>query len=467
MRGWCSCLLCPLMLIGFVMGCADDPSPVHDSPPYAFVSPDLTEVDPEVADLLGDMIEAAEQDASGDTWGVLAMALDVNGFADAAHQGYEIAQHLSPADPRWPYYQALLTAHRGDLVTALQQLRRSIDIEPDYGPAWLWRGSWQQDLGMDEPAITSFRRAAQLGVGDVATLAEAGALLAQGRAESALDLLAALREDGRVVRYRLRALRQLGRREEATSLLAGFKHPEPGPLSWPDERTRAKQVYEVSNGARLSQARRLLDGGDPDAALALLKSLAKKNPDHQGLLSAEIEALRQLGRRSDMAARLDRAVGLYPEYYGFHLSLAEYALEKGDRASAAQHLMSTIRLNDQIPWAHAQMGLFFVEENRLPQASAAFRAALDLEPDNPQINYYMGMIHANQQNWAEAIRRFDAAVANAPELTVAWIALARSLWSSGDRDRARHALNHAEQLGTHPNETQAVRVSMETQASTR
>ena len=178
-------------------------------------------------------------------------------------------------------------------------------------------------------------------------------------------------------------------------------------------------------------------------------------------MSAQIEALRQLGLRAEMAAQLERAVGLYPEYYGFHLSLAEYALEEGDRTAAAQYLISTIGLNDQIPWAHAQIGLLFVEENRLVQASSAFMAALALEPDNPQVNYYQGMIHANQQNWGEAVRRFDVAVNSAPEFTVAWIALARSLWAVGEYDRARVVLNEAESLGTHSNEVTMARESMQ------
>ena len=100
MRGWCRGLLCPLLLIGFVTGCTDDPDSEQSTVPHGFVSPDLTAVDPEVVDLLSQMIKATERDSTGDTWGALAMALDVNGFADGAHQGYEIAQRLSPGDPQ-------------------------------------------------------------------------------------------------------------------------------------------------------------------------------------------------------------------------------------------------------------------------------------------------------------------------------------------------------------------------------
>ncbi|MEM7364145.1 MAG: tetratricopeptide repeat protein [Pseudomonadota bacterium] len=457
-RRQCGLSFC--LFFGLIVGCAEESTkPQVGLPEKTY--PDLADVDPGVTALLTEMIDTAEQTGSGEAWGTLAMAFEVNGFADAAHHSYVTAQRLMPDDPRWPYYRALLTAHRGDLRSALSQLATSIDIASDYGPAWMWRGTWQLDLGMTEEARDSFRTASQLNMGDVAKLGEAGALLTLGKAQAAFELLSRLPEDARVLRYKVRALRQLGRREEATSLLDLSVVGESGPLSWPDERTTAKKAYEVSSGARLSEARRLLAAGDPEAARALLDQLAARDPDHQGLLSAQIEALRQLGHRAEMAAQLERAVGLYPEYYGFHLSLAEYALEEGDRASAAQYLISTIRRNDQIPWAHAQIGLLFVEENRLVQASSAFMAALALEPDNPQVNYYQGMIHANQQNWGEAVRRFDVAVNSAPEFTVAWIALARSLWAIGEHDRARIVLSEADRLGTHPNEVSMARESMQ------
>ncbi|MAN21536.1 MAG: hypothetical protein CL985_00160 [Euryarchaeota archaeon] len=454
------CGLSSCLLLGLIAGCGEG-STKQQIGLQEKIYPDLAGVDPGVTVLLTEMIETAEETSSGEARGALGMAFEVNGFADAAHHSYLTAQRLMPDDPRWPYYRALLTAHRGDLQSALSQLEKSIDIAADYGPAWMWRGTWQLDLGMTEEARNSFRTASQLGMGKVAKLGEAGTLLALDEAQEAFELLSRLREDARVVRYKVRALRQLDRHEEASSLLDLSVAGKSGPLSWPDERTMAKKAYEVSNGARLSEARQLLAAGDPGSARVLLDQLAARDPDHQGLLSAQIEALRQLGLRGEMAAQLERAVGLYPEYYGFHLSLAEYALEEGDRAAAAQYLISTIGLNDQIPWAHAQIGLLFVEENRLAEASSAFMAALALEPNNPQVNYYQGMIHANQQNWGEAVRRFDVAVKSAPEFTVAWIALARSLWAVGEYDRARVALNEAENLGTHYNEVTMARESMQ------
>lgn len=450
-----------LCLVCLFAACSEDRRSAQVVPPE-LVTPDLSDVDADVANLLRRMLAAAEKENSADAWGELAMALEVNGFAEAAIQGYQLAQALAPTDGRWPYYLALLTAHRGDLETALRHLETSIERSPGYAPAWLWRASWQMDLGMADAAALSYQKASELGVGDVARIGEAAARLELAQANEVLELLASVADDARVVRYRIRALRQLGRDQAASALLAQVDKypPATGPLTWPDDRTMPKKAYEVSGGARLAEARRLLDEGKPASALTLLDQLAARDPDHQGLLSARIEALRQLGRRAEMATQLQRAVTLYPDYYGFHLSLAEYFLEEGDREKAAQHLTATISLNDQIPWAHAQLGLMFVEQNRLSQAVKAFGTALELAPDNPQVNYYLGMIHANQQNWTEAVRRFDVAVAEAPTFTVAWIALARSLWSSGNRDGARRALAQAERLGTHPNEVAAARTSI-------
>ena len=117
---------------------------------------------PEVVELLEALLrKAQDRPKSASRRGDLGMAYEVNGFPDAALASYQQAEALVRTldrnRARWPYFQALLLADRGQQQMALAALDRVIAIDAGYGPAWLWRGTWLIDVGKPALALDAFR----------------------------------------------------------------------------------------------------------------------------------------------------------------------------------------------------------------------------------------------------------------------------------------------------------------------
>src|SRR5207249_71855 len=111
---------------------------------------DLAGADPGVAAAVTAAQKAVErQPASAAAWGRLAMVLQAHDFRSEATRCFAQAERLDPANPRWPYHQAL------DLLISA----------PDAGLARLERA-----VALDGPVS-----APRLLLGEV--------LLAQGRGE--------------------------------------------------------------------------------------------------------------------------------------------------------------------------------------------------------------------------------------------------------------------------------------------
>ena len=417
----------------------------------------IENADAEVAALLGRLTAAVEaQPANAERRGALGMAQEVNGFADAALNSYQRAEALAPDDPRWPYYQALLIAHGGHFDAALAHLDRSLALDSEHAPAWLWRGTWLLDAARYEQALAAFARAEALGAGVPAQAGTARALLRGGDAAAARDLLRRLVEvHPHPYLFKLlgQAQHRLGDVRAARSTLAKVERAVP--LRWPDARSEAKRRFEASLSARLGEVREQLAAGELRAALATAERLQERHPDHQGLLNTLSEIYRRLGRFDDASAVLQRGVALHPDFYPFHLQLAEHYIREGQNDLAFQHLEHAVALNPAIPWIHAQRGLLLLERNRPAAALQAFAEALRQEPQQPQVHYYVAMTKAAGGRCAEATRSFAEAARLQPSFALAHIGLGRCFAEAGRFDESRVALQRAERIGSHAEETRA------------
>ena len=417
----------------------------------------LAAVDTEVATLLNRLEADAEADpANAERRGELGMAQEVHGLSAAALTSYEQAEASAPRDPRWPYYQALLVAHRGDLDDALERLGRSLALDPNHPPAWLWQGTWLLDLAHVDEAAAAFAKAEELGAGLPAQAGRAQALLRRGDAAAASDLLQPLAEaHGHPYLLKLlgQAQQRLGDVEAARSTLADVQHA--APLTWPDVRSAAKRRFEASVSAQLAKVREHLATGELQTALTAAQALRSDNPSHQGLLNTLAEIYRRLERHDDALRVLQSAAAEHPRHYPFHLQLAEHYIGTGEAALALSHLDRALALNATVPWAHAQRGLLLLEQNRLDAALEAFAEALRQDPQQPQVHYYVAMTAAAQQRWPDAINAFAEAARLQPSFALAHIGLARSLAEVGRFEESRAALASAREIGTHADETSA------------
>lgn len=428
--------------------------------------------DLELRAYLADIIESnrAMPDAAA-MRGRLAMTYDVNGLPDAALATYAQAAALDRDDFRWPYFKARLLADAGRFAEALAALERAVAIDPDYAPAWLWRGSWLLETGRPKAALNAFDTARQRGAGAEADFGRALALLAQENAADALPLLAGFAESaGHPFAHRAlgRALLALGREHEARLALARGRLP--APFQWRDPRA-AERLAHVRGYASFARAQTLSSEGKTRAALAVFERLRALYPEERcaasedfffacNLLNSTSIAHGRAGRVEQGVELARRGIAIRPDFAPFHLAIADHYRQLRDLPAALRHIDRAIALNPANGHAHAQRGRYLFGLDKLGDAKEALAAALRLAPEQRATLFYLGLVEAKQERWQDATGRFERVVALDPDFALGHLYLARSLAEGGRIGAAREALATAAERGAEPREVRATRQRM-------
>jgi tetratricopeptide (TPR) repeat protein len=465
-------ILALFLAMGWVLlGCADES-------PSGPVVVDLVGADEEVQALIGNLVAqvnqaanpetpaALDQSAIADAQGRLGMAYEANGFAEAALESYRNGEALAPGDPRWPYYQALLRAHQGTLEDAMADMQRSLALDGDFAPGWLWLGTWQLDQGDTDQAEAAFARARAWDGGAPATVGAARVALARNEPLQAVELLEALpTASTHPYVYKLlgQAYGRLGRSDDAREVLG--KVTSAGALTWTDPRSEAKREYEVSIGARLARIRAGIGRNEAEARLEEMlediEALRERHPDHQGVLTTLAEVYRRMDRPGAALEVLRHGIDVHPELYAFRAALAELYIRAGQGGRAVPHLEQAIELSPEVAWPHAQIGLVRIDQGEVVEGLESLLAAHDIDPADATVNYYIGEVLAAQQKFANALDYFSRAVAQDDQFALAYVGLGRTLTVLGDHEDAERALHRAAELGTHPRETERAMRALE------
>lgn len=435
-----------ISIVAVVLGCTGDVVPPGVEAPVqaGFASPDE-----ELAGFLADMYATALADPeSGAARGRLGIAYEINSLTVAARRSYGQAEALDPTEFLWPYYLALLLGDRGDLQVALDALDRAQALDPDYLPAWLWRGTFLLDLDRDEQAAAAFQQAIQLGGGPPAQVGLARTMLRQDRPEAAVGILEPLLIDFPhpfVHRLLGRCYQVLGRTDEAEIALVRGRKAEP--LGWRDENKFAQWDYVRGFNGRLTYANLLLGYRRREDALRVLESLQQQDPDHEVLLQNLSSAYAQVGEMTRSFEVLRHALDVHPDSFSFHLNIAQHYDKRGDAALALEHLQRAVELSPDLSPAHEMMGEILLRRSEYEPAMMALEKA-----HSPKGYYYMGMIEGAREDWPKAIGYFEKSVTLDPADTRAFVYLGRSLAEAGRYQESRVMLRKAQQLGTHPDD---------------
>lgn len=408
--------------------------------------------DEELAQFLDGMIQNARSlPDSGLMRGRLAMAYENNLFPEEALVSYAQAAALAPGDFRWPYFSALLKGRQGRYEAALDDLERAIAIDAGYAPAWLWRGTWLLDLERPGEAAMAFERADALGAGTEAAFGTARVLVAQEKYAEAVTLLDPLARQYRhpyIYRTLGFALRALGRVEEARTAVALGRSADP--LSWRDPRAAEKGAF-VGGIGRFSFAQNLLGAGKVDEALAILETLRGEQPDetcgetgHAATRTCEILnalslAYVRAGRVDEAFALVQRGLAINPDFFPFHLNVADRYRGRRELDSALRHIDRAIALNPSLGYGYEQRGRLLIGLGRIDEAMMALETAVRLAPERPVTLLYLGMVEGERKRWPQAVQYLERAVRLDPQFAVGHAYLARALSETGRIDEARQA----------------------------
>jgi tetratricopeptide (TPR) repeat protein len=105
---------------------------------------------------------AAQQPTAIEAVGPLCLAYHADMLFGQAERCYDVAIELEPGNWRWVYYRAVIDGERGGGAAFVARLRRVLEAEPTYGPAWLRLGDAEFKAGRYEEAAAAWRRAETL-----------------------------------------------------------------------------------------------------------------------------------------------------------------------------------------------------------------------------------------------------------------------------------------------------------------
>jgi tetratricopeptide (TPR) repeat protein len=346
--------------------------------------PDLTDVDPEVAELIADARRGVVKAPSARTWGHLGMVFRAHDFAEESNHCFREAERLNPRDARWPYLQGL-TVVLTDPEAGIPYLERAVERCGDeplaprlrLAEVLLERGRLQEAQSHLEQALgrQPDNLRARLGLGRLALLRE------QWRA--GLEPLAACQEDGHARRLahtlQAEAWGRLGEAERARAEQdQAAKLPEDE--RWPDP--FVDEVLRLQRGlrARLETADGLKRGGRSEQALELLKDTADKYPRSVKAHLLLGEVYLQLGRPDLAEPSYRHAVQADPDAAEAWFSLGVAQAEDRPR-EAADSFRRAVRLKPNHAWAHFNLGQMLKKLGDPAGAADEFRAALRCRPD--------------------------------------------------------------------------------------
>lgn len=212
-------------------------------------------------------------------------------------------------------------------------------------------------------------------------------------------LLGAYPLDGRLIPLKVQVLTMLGRTEEAQTLAEGRTDGlmglgAAGALSIPDLILRANQMLEQ---------------GDAESALELLRSAVSRQPSNVAALELMAEAAQKSRHWQEAEFALKSALALQPENIGLNLRLGEVYLDKGDVSAARdvfRHLTQQFPQSDR---AWAALGLLDADLGNLDQAESALAHALEENPLLAEVQLAYGELVLRAGNPEQALEAFSAA----------------------------------------------------------
>ena len=402
------------------IGCSQPESQISDSQIDDFVAVELSGVDPEVYEFLIRK-QRAVQDLpdSSSAIGELAMAYEMNGFADSALVGYRQAAALAPTNAKWPYFESLVLASFGDYEVAIEALDRALALDATYAAGWIWKGRLHLELNELSEATNAFQQALEMETQTAAIVGLAQVALRKHRAEYALELLQSLDQfpiHPHVEQLVRIAKTRLGKSDD-------LKSPRstaiPGQVGFPDPLSLEKRSYEVSLSAELTRFRNLLTQPEGQrAAFNLIDTLFEEYPDNKRVVIAKAHQLRLEGDVANLRTLIEQAHSKWPTEINFILGLAELEIDVQNSARALQLIDQALQLEPKNVWGLLQKGIALAQSGDFNQALDALQHALKID-ETAEIHYYIGRAFAELADFSNAWCHMQRAVELAPELTQA------------------------------------------------
>lgn len=373
-------------------------------------------------------------------WGQLAQAFHAHGLLEQAAECYSRAQEGAPADYRWPYLRAVAVQQASPNL-AIDLYKLTATLADNYLPLHIRLGRLLAEQQLPDQATAEFNAALALEPGNLhAQLGLAEIELAAGRLQVAQSMLEQILGENptSAEAWRLQATLQstTGKHSQAGQSLARAKrYREPTELS--DPLIQAMLAGAVDTGAKLGQARRVLEQGRTGQAIEVIQGIIDTDPgyadayaamgDAQAMaqhwdrarwaleraldlgeqppstylrLADVLQHLNQTGRAQDV---LQRGTQAHPEDAGLALAAAESEWAEGRTGEAAASYRKVLQLDAGQAIAHHRLAQWMQDNGQPDQATAGWARALELQPDLAEARYALADAQIAKGLHAEAV----------------------------------------------------------------
>ncbi len=285
----------------------------------------------------------------------------------------------------------IIYGERGDTARAIEECRRSIELDPEYPKSYLNLGSMLVEADRPEQAIEAFRASVRLDPGYVTGRVNlAMALESIGDFEGAVaqldTILAADPGNALALKERGVALYRWGRFDEARASLTAALAVEGERRERAEasfylnliDRPQRAEVPEVSVRA-MAAADTLLRAGRVVDALAELEMAARMAPESGEPLRRIALVKRDMGLIEEARELMAQALELDPFVEHGHFSMGVILSEMQDHDSAIYEYEAEIRINPDFPPAHLNLALtYYFNEGNPNLAVNHYRAYREL-----------------------------------------------------------------------------------------
>jgi tetratricopeptide (TPR) repeat protein len=409
----------------------------------------LGAIAPEVEDIVRQALESVEQvPLDGSRWGRFGMVCEANGLVGAARDAYATAASIQSSEARWWFHLASVEARLGRADAAVRDMRRAIDVNPGYAPAFWRLGLWLLDQNQIEGAERAFDRATEIQPADRAGwIGLSRVFLQRGENARAAGLLERLVEAGAGERYTLQLLgtayRRLGRLDEAASALEVGAKGEP---QWTDPWTDEMLGYRRGYAALLKDATAFIVAGQFEPAIRILEQLRREKPDDLVLMAHLGQVYVAAGQDADGVLLLERVIAREPDRFEAYVDLATGYMHQNNLTKARAAVDRALSIEPSFGPAHETLGLILWRGGDARGAVSAFETAVRSDPRNARALVWMAMALTNLNRPTDALVTFQRAVRADPTSVDGWIGIANAQMSRHDFNAAAAALQNAQRL---------------------
>lgn len=422
---------------------------------------------------LRDTYAAARGDAgSVDAVGAYCLALHADMLYEPADRCYERAIALADREWQWTYYRALLRSDLGDADQLVPLLRRVVDAQPGFAPAWLRLGdaefkaarydaaerAWTRVMELPEPPrsdVGSVTHIVEVPASHYAALGLARIRLMHGDRAAAQQILERVVTGGPPFGSADRLLAEIhdaaGRADEAARALRRARALPPfAPYADPMVDRLAGVSRNSTFLLRLaSEADLALNGAWSEY---LTRRALQFDPDNPEVVSKLGRVLRTRGQTEEALAQFMRYREMVPGDLQVLAHIGTSLSELGRVAEAEPYLrQAATALDDAL--SHYNLALLLAMTGRVDEAIVEYGRAIDRDPNDVNARSNLAAALVRKGDSGGALSELTRVLVLDPENAVARANLGIVYAQRGDRARARRELQEALRLD--PTLTQA------------